>query len=523
MVAHFLRLKLTLLGNSLRRSPFQVFGVLLGVIYGVASAIFVIAGLVALRFFDVDVARSSTIVLGAAVTAIFTLLPLTVGIDDTLDPRKFGLFGIRTTKLSFVLLLGALVSVPAIVIVAIALGQLVTWSRDGLGEFFAVMSAVLIIATCIISARISTSLTAFLLSTRRARDLTAIFSIIGLIAISPVIIVLATIDWRHRGLQILGDIADVVSWTPLAAAWAAPADAAVGDSSAAVAKLAIAGGWVLVLLVIWRVLVGLMLVTPVRQPTARTYVGLGWFDWFARTPTGAIAARSLTYWFRDARYSTSLVIIPFIPVFMVTALAVAGLDLRALALLPLPIMCLFLSWSVHNDVAFDNTAIWLHMSTSTLGRADRWGRLIPVLVVGVPLIAIGSVVSALLHGDWAVIPSLIGVSTSILLTGLGLSSITSAAFPYPAVRPGDSPFSQPQGGGSPAGAIQGLTFLLIIALAAPSVIAATFGFVYGPVWHFIALGIGVGIGLITLLAGAAIGARIYDRRTSELLVFATRN
>ena len=523
MVAHFFRLKLTLLGNSFRRSPWQVFGVLLGIFYGLGTAIFIIAGLVALRFFDVEVARSATIVLGAVVTIVFTLLPLSVGIDDTLDPRKFGLFGIRTTRLSFTLLLGGLVSVPAVVITAIALGQLVTWSRDGLGEFFAIISAVLIVATCVISARISTSLTAFLLSTRRARDLTAIFGIISLIALSPVIIVLANIDWRHRGLEILGDIADVVSWTPLAAAWSAPADAAAGDPSTAVVKLAIAIAWVVVLAVIWRILVGLMLVTPVRQPSARTYVGLGWFDWFARTPTGAIAARSLTYWFRDTRYSASLVIIPLIPVFMVTALAVAGLDLRALALLPLPIMCLFLSWSVHNDVAFDNTAIWLHMSTSTAGRADRWGRLIPVLVVGVPLIAIGSVVSAWLNGSWAALPSLVGVSTSILLTGLGLSSITSAAFPYPAVRPGDSPFSQPQGGGSPAGAIQGLTFVLILVFTAPSVVAATLGFVYGPFWHLLSLAIGVGVGLFMLLVGTAVGARVYDRRTSELLVFATRN
>jgi len=43
------------------------------------------------------------------------------------------------------------------------------------------------------------------------------------------------------------------------------------------------------------------------------------------------------------------------------------------------------------------------------------------------------------------------------------------------------------------------------------------------VWHFISLGAGVGIGLVMLLAGTAIGARVYDRRTSELLVFATRN
>ncbi|TBN57287.1 ABC transporter permease [Glaciihabitans arcticus] len=523
MVAHVLRLKLTLLGNSFRRSPWQIAGLVLGIFYGLSTAIFVIAGLVALRFFDVEIARNAAVVLGAAVTIVFTVLPLTLGIDDTLDPRKFGLFGIRTTRLSFVLAVGALVSVPAVVVTAIALGQLVTWSRDGLAEFLAILGMVLIIVTCILSARISTSLAAFLLATRRARDISAIFAIIALIVLSPIVVALARVDWQNRGLEVLGDIADVVGWTPLAAAWAAPADAAVGDPGAAFAKLAIAIAWVLVLVVIWRLLVGLMLVTPERQPHARTYVGLGWFDWFARTPTGAIAARSITYWFRDARYGTSLAIIPLIPVFMVVALAVAGIDLHVLALLPLPVMCLFLSWSIHNDVAFDNTAIWLHMSTSTLGRADRWGRLIPVLVVGLPLIAIGSVVSISLNGDWSLLPSLVGVSVSVLLCGLGLSSIMSARFPYAAVRPGDSPFSQPQGGASSAGSIQALSLLAIIALSAPALTAAVLGFFYGSGWHYLALGIGVGMGLLVLVGGATIGARLYDRRTSELLVSATRN
>jgi len=523
VVAHILRLKLTLLGNSFRRSFWQVVGLIFGIVYGAGTAVFVVAGLVAMRFVDVDVARATVIVVGAVVVVVFTVLPLVLGTEDALDPRKFGLFGINTTKLAAVLIIGAVVSVPAVVITVISLAQLVTWSRDGVSEVLAIVSVVLIVATCLLSSRISTSLASFLLSTRRARDLTAIFSIIGLLALSPVILVAATIDWRHRGLELLGDVADVVSWTPLGAAWAIPADAATGNIDDALAKLAIAFGWVLVLAVIWRVLVGAMLTTPLLQPHARTYAGLGWFDWFARTPTGAIAARSMTYWFRDSRYGSSLLAIPFIPVFMVIALAVAGIQLNELALLPLPVICLFLSWFVHNDVAFDNTAIWLHMSTSTAGRADRWGRVIPVLVLGVPIIAIGSVVSAWLFGDWIVLLPLVGVSTGLLLGGLGVSSVTSARFPYSTVRPGDSPFSQPQGVGSPAGGIQAFSILLIIVFAAPSIFAAVLGFMFGSFWFVLSLAIGVGFGLIVLTAGTAIGARVYDRRTSELLVFATQN
>lgn len=495
----------------------------LGFLYGLATALFVAAGLISLRFATVDVARDATIVIGAAVVLIFTVLPLTVGSDDSLDPRRFGLFGIGTTKLATVLVFGAIVSVPALVITAIALAQLVTWSRDGLSEVLAIIAAVLIVVTCLLSSRIATSLASFLLATRRARDFTAVSVLVTAIALSPLVVVAATLDWRTDGLALLDDIANFLAWTPLGAAWAIPGDAATGHPDASLGKLALAVGWVLILATIWRILVGAMLTTPVRRPHARTYTGLGWFDWFARTPTGVIAARSLTYWFRDSRYATNLLIIPFIPLAMVGTLAIAGIPLNWLALLPVPVMCLFLSWFVHNDIAFDNTAIWMHMSTSTKGRADRWGRVIPVLVVGVPLIAVGSVVSALLFGDFEVVLSLIGVSVSVLFAGLGLSSITSASFPYPTVRPGDSPFSQPQGVGSPAGAIQAISFISTIALGTPAGVAAYLALTVSPAWHALALLIGLGVGLVALVVGVGLGAIIYDRRTSELLVFATKN
>ena len=523
MVAQFLRLKLTLFANSFRRSPWQVIGLILSITYGAATAVFVVGGLLALRFFDVELAGSAVVMLGAVVFLGFTLLPLTLGIDDTLDPRRFALFGIPTSRLAANLAIAALVSVPAAVIVAIALGQIATWSRGALPTLVSIGSAVLIVATAVLSARITTSVASFLLATRRARDVSGIAGIVLLVGLAPVVILLAGVDWNRYGLTVLASVAEVVIWTPLGAAWGAPATAALGDGQAAGAQLAIAVGWVGILWLVWRALVGRMLTTPQRQAHAKSYAGLGWFDVFPRTPTGAIAARSLTYWFRDSRYNTSLLVIPLIPVFMVIALVIGGLPLQQLALLPVPVMCLFLGWAVHNDVAFDNTAIWLHLSTSTLGRADRWGRAVPVLVVGVPLVLIGSFVSAWIFGDLAVVASLIGVSTCILFSGLGLSSVMSAMFPYPAVRPGDSPFAQPQGTGSPAGPIQAISFFTIVLLALPALVAGAMGLIYSPLWHFVALGYGVVVGLVVLLVGLSWGGRVYDRRTSELLAFAMRN
>lgn len=523
MVAQILRLKLLLLVNSFRRTPWQVVGLIFGLLYGLGTATFLAAVLISLRFFDIDVARSAVVVFGAVTVIVFAILPLILGIDDILDPRKFATFGISNNVLATSIGVASLLSVPAVVIAIIAIAQIATWSRGITPVALSVLAAVLIVLTCVLSARISTTLAKFLLSTRRARDISTIAGLAFLVAGSPLIAVLASVDWAKNGLAVLHGIAEVASWTPMGAAWAVPADAALGSDETAFAKLVIAVAWVAVLWFVWRSLLGVVLVTRERQAQARKYSGLGWFDRLPRTPTGAIAARSLTYWTRDSRYLTSLVIIPVIPAVMVVALHVAGLPLHALALLPVPVMCLFLSWSVHNDVSFDNTAIWLHIASSTPGRADRWGRLLPALAIGAIVIVLGSVISVAIFGDWSVLPSLIGVSSSILLVGLGLSSVMSARFPYAAVRPGDSPFSQPQAGGSAAGMIQGLSFFGIVLLSLPAIASAVLGLFFGFPWPLLSLASGLTVGVISLLTGVSIGARVFERRGPELLAAALRN
>ena len=523
MVAHLLRLKLRLLGNTFRRSRWQVLGMVLGIIYGLGTALFVIAGLSALRLVQPDVARDTEVVFGALVVVVFTVLPLVLGNDDVLDPRRFSLFGMPDRGLAFALALASLASIPAVVITGIALSLIVTWSRDGISVVLAVFSAVLIIITCLLSGRVTTSLAAFFLATRRAIDLTRVIALFLLILLVPVVYRLASVDWRTDGLDLLGSIQRVVSWTPLAAAWASPADAANGDLAGAFLKLLIAVAWIGVLWLAWRALVSAMLVAPERQPQARRYGGLGWFGRLPGTPVWVIAARSITYWGRDSRYGTSLVVVPFIPLVMIVALSIAGVPSNVLALVPVPVICLFLSWAVHNDISLDNTAIWLHLSASTSGLADRWGRVIPVLFVGIPVVAIGAPISASFSGDPALLAPLIGVSASILLCGLGVSSIVSAASPYPSVRPGDSPFAQPQPGATPAGMIQGLSFVAILVLSTPAAYFAWLGITGHPVGFTRSLLSGIGIGLFVLVVGAIIGGRVYDRRASDLLAFSMRN
>jgi ABC-2 type transport system permease protein len=186
-------------------------------------------------------------------------------------------------------------------------------------------------------------------------------------------------------------------------------------------------------------------------------------------------------------------------------------------------MCLFLGWAVHNDIAYDSTAFWTHVSANTSGVDDRWGRLVPALFVGIPLVLLGSLITVLITGGWNTLPALVGLSACVLLVALGISSVMSAGFPYPAVHPGDSPFAQPQAAGTAGSVVQSLSFFATILLAAPVVGLVVLGMLFDPVWYWAALGGGLFIGTVALYVGVHWGGRIVRRRAPELLAFTLQN
>jgi ABC-2 type transport system permease protein len=523
VVAHFLRLKLRILANTFRRSPWQLVALGIGLLYGLGVCVLAILGLIALRFADVDTARNVVVIAGSLVVLGFLVVPLAVGVEDTLDPRRFSLFGMSNDTLALGLAVAAMVGVPSLVITSVAISTVATWSRGVGPALLAVVCAALVTLTCVLGARVTTSVAALVLATRRARDTTGIVALVALVLLSPAISLLANVDWGRDSLSALSALTRTLSWTPLGAAWAVPADAAAGDYGPAVLKLLIASAFVAALAFAWRGIVARMLVTPERESHVKTYGGLGAFGRLPATPTGAIAARSLTYWLRDPRYRVSLLLIPILPVILFVPLSIAGVPSEALWLMPLPVMCLFLGWSIHNDVAYDSTAVWLHVASGTRGTADRIGRIVPVALVGIPLILVGAVVSARFHGDGDVLPSLVGVSSAILFAGIGISSVMSARFPYPAVQPGDSPFKQPQSSGAAAALLQSVSFLVSLLIASPAIVFAGLGIVYGEDWAMWSLASGLAISAISVWGGVVWGGYLFERRGPEILAFATRN
>jgi len=164
MTAQFLRLKLRLLGNIFRRSPWHVVGIALGLLYGLGAAVVLFAALVGLRFVDdVELIRDAFIVVGAATVVGFVVVPLVFGVDDTMDPRRFALFGVPNRSLAIGLAAAAMIGIPALALAIVLAGTVVTWSR-GVGELLlALLAAAIAFATCILVARVATSIASLLL------------------------------------------------------------------------------------------------------------------------------------------------------------------------------------------------------------------------------------------------------------------------------------------------------------------------------------------------------------------------
>ena len=521
MIARLVRLKLRLLANGFRRSPWQVVGLVIALVYGLAITLLAMGILVALRLAPVDVAEPVVVIGGSIAVLGFLVVPLLLGVDDTLDPRRFALFGIDRTRLAAGLAVAALIGVPALALALISLATVVTWSRSPGAALVALLAAPVTLVLCVLVARISAAGAGLLLATRRSRETIAALAILALVLLAPLSVLLNDVQLGAGTLRSVATATRVLAWTPLGASWAAPASIADGDP-AGLAQLAIAVASVGLLALAWRAVVARVLVTPARHGRPQTVAGLGWFGRLPATPLGAVAARSFTYWSRDVRYRVSALIIPITPVALVLVLGFVDVPGRYLALIPVPVVALFAGWLSHNDIAYDSTAIWLHVAAGVRGSADRVGRLLPVLLVGGPLLVAGSIVCAVLFGEPLAAVGLIGVAGALLLGGMGLGAVTSALLPYPVPRPGSSPFQQPNSSNGLTAMVQSLLFLLQILGAAPALVFTFLGVVGADSWYWAALAAGLLVGLAMFLLGLRRGAALFERRGPELLASALR-
>jgi ABC-2 type transport system permease protein len=515
VVAHVLRLRFDLLVGALRGDARERLRLLAGIVVLIAAVAAVAWSLLRLRDSSHDVASVVTVVGGAAVAAGFFIAPLLGGPEDPLDPRRFAVFGLPPTPLAAALVIASLASAPVLALIALASCLVVLWSAHGVAPVAGILSAVLGVATCVLLGKVAFAVSSRVLRQRRSRELTGLFLVALVVVVVPTAVFLSSLEWGGRVPSQLREVADVLAVTPIGAAWSIPWRLLQGTATwpVVVALLTVA-----TLGALWWVLVRWLLTTTERPLSGRAQRGLGWFAVTPGTPAGAVAARSLVYWLRDPRYVVNVVVVPISAVLTMVPLVIAGVPLTVAALLPAPIIALFLGWIVHNDLAYDSTAIWMHIASAVRGASDRLGRLVPVTLIAVPLLALAVPITVWLHGRWAILPAMVGVCASLFLSGLGLSSVASVVSPYPAARPGDGPFQQPQRTGGAAS--QAIVLLGAVVCSAPALWWGWLTLSSDIAQAWTALWGGTAIGLTILIAGVLLGGWAFERRGDKVMEFA---
>jgi ABC-2 type transport system permease protein len=526
VVENLVRLKLTLLGNSLRRSVWRTVGLVVGLIYGLAGVVAVLVGLIALRFASLGLTADATVVAFSALTMGWLLLSLLVfGVDETVDPARFALLPVRAGELLPGLVATALIGVPGVATVLIGVGLVLTWARTGLLTAAALVALPLGVLTCVLLARVATSALAAVLASRRFRDLVVVgFALFGLAVGLGANLLGASTASPAELRRLLATLARFLGWSPFGWAWAVPADLGRGRPVDAVVHLLLAVGLVIVLWRVWHYFLTLRLTSPTQTGAqGRKVAESSWVDRvFPANPAGGVAARTLRYWRRDPRYLAALAGFCVGPVIIVVTQLANPHGAPVVVVFAPSLVSLLIGLSVAQDLSYDGSAVWLHAWSGLPGADDRSGRVRSASIVFLPVIAIMVVAGLVTTGEWRLAAPSVGLAAGLALASLGVGSVVGALWQWPAPPPGANPFAANNNGGLPALLTLTATSFGTLAVGLPTIGLVVWSF-FQPWVGLLALPVGLVTGLVVLRVGIRWGGRLLDRRWPEVLQAVSEN
>jgi ABC-2 type transport system permease protein len=521
MVVTFVRLKLRLMVNGLRgrgwRVALFVLGILFGAGFAVAGyAIFAVPGL--LR--DVRVAGMLIPLAGAAIVLGWLFLPLVFfGVDESLDPARFALLPLHRGTLIRGMLAASLVGVPAIATLVATLGMVDAAARLGGPPAAGVqlLGIVLGLLICAAVSRAVTSAFATALRSRRARDLATVLLAVVAALLGPIQL-LALAGAQRADWDRIGDVAAVVGWTPLGAAYSMGLDVIADRAWAVPLKLGIALATLGALLWWWsatleRAMLGAA--TAARSSTDRRGAPVAQLvlPFLPRTRFGALVSREARYWWRETRRRASLITFSVVGVFLPVTMAVTGTGASGMLLF----IGALASIGLANQFGYEGSAYAANMVAGVPGRVELHSRVAGYAVYVAPLLFTIAVVLGVVTGRPATIPSLLGTLAAAFGTGLAAVLPISVRGAY-ALPDTTNPFALSSGGGLAKGLLSfGALFAAVVCTIPIQVVA----YFLGPVWLWVGLPVGLLYGTAAYLIGLHMAASLLDRRMPELLTAIT--
>lgn len=519
MVAVLLSLRFQVLANTLRRNTFQLVAVIVGGVLTVGLVLFTLAGWTLAGFLPPPVTQAIVVVGGSTLVLGWLIVPLLFdGVDRTVDPTRLARFGIPVNTLMIARFVVGIAWVPGAATLVVALGTVLAWRAHPAAAAAALAAGLVGTATCVAMSQLSTAVVGSILTGRRSARV-AIGALGALLVVVPVVLIAADGSATTRGVALPGLAAafDVAGWSPFGAVWSIPGRVAQGDAAGAAIAAVVAAATLVGALLLWRA----TLVAhgrrggtgKARAPGAR---GAATLRWLPAGPVGAIATRSLIYWFRDGRQARQLVLLPLLPALMIIWWRL--FDVEAIALAIGPLTAVILPLSAFATVSYDGTAFAAELAAGTRGVHDRLGRAVALLTIALPATIIVQVAVAVVTGRTDTLPALLGLSIAGLLVAAGVVGVSSARIVVPVPRAGRNPFAAQAGAATTAifasYAVAAATIVLALPAAAVSIAAVVLA---SPVLGWVALVVGIAVGLAVLTGGVLLGGRILDATAPELL------
>jgi ABC-2 type transport system permease protein len=251
------------------------------------------------------------------------------------------------------------------------------------------------------------------------------------------------------------------------------------------------------------------------------------------TAFGAMVAREVRYWWRDAKRRANLITIAVVAVLVPLIAGAGGVRLvfgtgddgaapgppsaTAVSLTVLFVGA-FAASVLANQFGFDGTSYAGHVTTVVPGRRELRARATAHAILMVPLLIVVGVVVAFARGEPAAAPAAWGVVLAGYGVGLAINQYLSVLAPY-ALPEGSNPFATASGSGLAKSLLALVAIVAAYLVCAPVLVAAA---VLGEqAWAWLAVPVGLGYGLGAVALGTYLAGDVLDHRAPELLAAVT--
>ncbi|MFG2513245.1 transporter [Streptomyces sp. NPDC048584] len=430
----FVRLKLSLLRNGLRQSGGRKAAYIASAVVALLFAALQLLGLIALR--GSDHVESLVVLLVAVLGLGWAVMPLFFpGGDETLDPTRLVMLPLRPRPLVRALLAASLVGIGPLFTLCLLAGSVIAVAHGGAAFAVGVLAVPLALLVCVALARAVAAANVRLLTSRKGRNLAVLSGLV--IAVGAQLVNFGAQRLGSSGLAQLDPAADVVRWIPPASAVGAVHSAGEGAYGVALAQLGLSTCALAGLVAWWSRLLTRLMTSPDGSTlqaagdsaAVRDRTSTGLARLLPPGRTGTAMERSLRYIRRDpktkAAWVTSLAIGLIVPLFnawqgtgsVYFACFAAGM----------------LGIQMYNQFGQDTSAFWMVAMTISSGRdayVELRARALALLLITLPYVALVTVLTTAVLGDWHRLAEALGLSFALLGAMLATGAWTSARFPY---------------------------------------------------------------------------------------------